>query len=167
MTPALFALLFCSLVLLLGNTIVGHAPGVAGAWFGMEFLEFHIILGVLASLLALFTVCMIMFYLIGTGKQIKENIREHDLDASLYGPVTDGKRKFFPTLTLAMVLYVALPGVGAALTVEAVGSGFHTMISYLTLVTHLFVCYQSWHHLRAQDRVIVTVDRQVRTIESE
>lgn len=170
MTPALLGLLFCALILLLLNTAVGHFPGlgtwVASNFLGMEseFLEFHIILGVLGVLLALFSVCLVMFYLIGTGKQIKENIQEENLDKNLYKPVKEGKRRFFPTLTLAMVMYVALPCVGAAVTVDYLNPGFHRLLAYLTVLTHGFVCYQALHYLKEQDRTIVKINRRLDSV---
>jgi len=85
------------------------ATGVAGLAAGQSSESFstHVLLALLAALLMLFSHCWIMFYLIGTGKAIKEAVAEHDLDADLIERTKDFKNRSYPSLMLAMGLVMA------------------------------------------------------------
>ena len=76
----------------------------------------HVLLALFSCLLLLFSHCWIMFYLIGTGKAIKEAVNEHKLDPSLIEETKHYKNRSYPPLMLAMGLAMAtfILGGGAA-----------------------------------------------------
>lgn len=162
MAIALIGLLFVSLLLLLANLVLGEYPVLAGAVMDLPFLSTHIALGVVASLLALFSTVITMFYFIGTGKAVKESVRDWDLDHRYYEMVLKYKKKYFPTMTLALVVYIALPSVGAAASVDYLSAGFHRLVAYLTVLTHSVIVYQGWEYIFENDRLVATVDRLAR-----
>ena len=53
-----------------------------------------------STILYMFTQTLIMFYLIGAGKKVKELIIEYKLDTGIYDEVIKIKRELFPGLTL-------------------------------------------------------------------
>jgi len=163
----LFALLIMGLATLVMNLVLGEYPALAQNLVGMPFLTVHVIFGVIASLLALFGTVITMFYFIGTGKSVKEGVKEWDLDERYYEMVLKYKKRYFPTMTLSLLVYIALPGVGAAATTDTVSSGFHGIIAYLTVLTHGFICYQGWHYIFENDRLVATVDRLAREKQAE
>lgn len=162
MAVGLFALLIMGLATLIMNLILGEFPALAQILFGMPYLTVHVIFGVIASLLALFGTVITMFYFIGTGKSVKEGVQEWDLDERYYEMVLKYKKKYFPTMTLSLLVYIALPGVGAAVTTDTVSPGLHGLVAYLTVLTHAFICYQGWHYIFENDRLVATVDRLAR-----
>ncbi len=167
MAVALLALLFTSLLLLVANLLLGVFPSLASEFFGTAFLRTHIILGVIAPLLALFSTVITMFYFIGTGKAVKESVQEWDLDRRYYEMVLKYKKRYFPTMTLSLLVYIGLPSVGAATSANYLSPEFHSMVAYLTILTHGFVCYQGWFYIFENDRLVTTVDRLVHERQQE
>lgn len=165
MAIALLALLFMSLLAIGLNLLIGEYPGMTLYFLGKTSVATHMMLGVVSSLLALFSVVITMFYFIGTGKAVKETIQEWDLDERYYDMVLKYKKKYFPTMTLALLVYVAAPSVGAAASANYVSDGFHGMIGYLTFATHAYICYQGWDYIFENDRLVNTVDRLAREAE--
>ena len=79
----------------------------------------HIQFSFLSTILYMFSESWIMFYFIGSGKTIKENILNHNLDKIIYQKVIDSKKKLFPHITLNIFL------IG---TVFVIGGGVHTKV---------------------------------------
>lgn len=165
MAIALLALLFMSLIAIGMNLVLGEFTGLSIYLFGQASLASHMMLGVVASLLALFSVVITMFYFIGTGKAVKETVKEWDLDPRYYDMVLKYKRKYFPTMTVSLLVYIAAPSVGAAASANYLSDGFHGLIGYLTFATHAFICYQGWYYIFENDRLVNTVDRLAREAE--
>lgn len=163
MAVALLALLFIGLVLLGADLWVSQNLALAAALVDASSgVSVWIIFEVLASLTALFSVVITMFYFIGTGKAVKESVSDHELDSAYYDMVLKYKKRYFPVMTLALVAYVALPAVGAAVTVDYVGSTVHFLVALVTFLAHVYVCYLGWSYIIENDRLVSTVDRLVR-----
>ena len=80
------------------------ATGILGFQVGPEVgVGTHLLLGLMSSLLLLFSHSWIMFYLIGTGKAIKTAVAENDLDESIVEMTRDFKNRSYPWLMLAMI----------------------------------------------------------------
>src|SRR3954469_17990722 len=67
----------------------------------------HVLIGLASSLLLLFSHCWIMFYLIGTGKAIKDAVKERGLDPAFIEETKRFKNQSYPWLMLAMGLVMA------------------------------------------------------------
>ncbi len=163
MAVALLALLSAGLIMLGADLFVSQNLALAASLVNASSgLSVWLIFEVLAALTALFSVVITMFYFIGTGRAVKESVRDHDLDERYYDMVLKYKRRYFPAMTLALVFYVALPGVGAAVTVDYVGRTTHFLVALVTLLVHLYVCWLGWSFIIENDRLVATVDRLVR-----
>ncbi|MFB6355178.1 MAG: hypothetical protein ABEJ65_01515 [bacterium] len=170
MSIALIVLLWMSLLLILGNYVVGISEGVRAVITGLtgiSFLPFHFILGVISSLLALFSVVITMFYFIGTGKAVKEGVKEHDLDERYYRMTLKYKKKFFPVMTLSLLFYIALPCVGAAVSANYLGSLTHHLVSVATIIVHFYISVRGVYYLYENDRLVSTVHRLIQEAEME
>lgn len=163
MAVALLALLFLGFLALLLNTLIVIPP--LGEWSASllhtSFISLHFSLGVIAAFLCLFGVVMTMFYFIGTGKAVKEEVRDHDLDKRYYRMVLKYKKQYFPVMTLSLLLYIAVPTMGAAAHADYIAPGFHGMVAYLTLATHGYICYRGSQYIFENDRLVSTVNRLV------
>lgn len=167
MAIALLGLLFVSLLAIGMNLLLGEFPSLGVYLFGKASLATHMMVGVVASLLGLFSVVITMFYFIGTGKAVKETIKEWDLDKRYYDMVLKYKRKYFPTMTASLLVYIGVAGFGAAASVNYIDDWYHGLVGYLTFATHLLICYQGVFYIYENDRLVNTVDRLAREAEEK
>ena len=73
----------------------------------------HYLLGLLVSMFTCFIHCLVLFYLIGTGKDIRDAVEDHSDLAEEYFPWTNyQKRRAFPPacFALALMVFAALMG---------------------------------------------------------
>ena len=74
----------------------------------------HVLVGLASSLLILFSHCWIMFYLIGTGKAIKDAVKDGGLDPAFAEETKRFKNASYPSMMLAMGLVMATFILGGA-----------------------------------------------------
>ena len=114
-----------------GAGVVGYAVG------GWEGGDLHILLGLVACLLLLFSHTWIMFYLIGTGKAIKVAVAEHDLPAEWIERTKEFKNRSYPALMLAMVLVMATFIIGGGVERRVLPSWLHHGLFYFALIAQI------------------------------
>ena len=78
-----------------------------------------------STILYMFTQTLIMFYLIGAGKKIKETILNYDLDKKIYQEVIDIKNILFPPLTLNILLVGTAFVLGGGVQTKALHKYWH------------------------------------------
>ena len=118
-----YFLMFISVVLLFINAMQGY--------FDFKIYNAsHIQFAFISTIFYMFAESWVMFYLIGSGKTIKETILNYKLDKNLYQEVILSKRKVFPHITLNILL------VG---TVFVIGGGVHTKVISITVHGWLFI----------------------------
>ena len=115
------------------------ATGLAGYFFSLESgsIGLHLSLGLASSLLLLFSHCWIMFYLIGTGKAIKEAVAEYGLEADLVERTKDFKNRSYPSLMLAMGLVMAVFIIGGGVYTRFIPAWVHHALFYAALVVQV------------------------------
>src|SRR5215510_12847891 len=86
----------------------------------------HVLIALASSLLLLFSHCWIMFYLIGTGKAIKDAVRDHELDPAFAEETKRFKNASYPWLMLAMGLVMATFILGAGVNIGSLPSWVHS-----------------------------------------
>jgi len=112
--------------------------GVLGFQTTMEAgLGHHLLVGLLSSILLLFSHCWIMFYLIGTGKAIKTAVAEHDLNQSFVEATKDLKNRSYPALMLAMAVVMLTFTIGGAVATLVVPSWIHTAMFVGSMVVQV------------------------------
>ena len=94
----------------------------------------HVLVALASCLLLLFSHCWIMFYLIGTGKAIKEAVNENGLEPSLIEDTKRFKNASYPSLMLAMTLAIATFVLGGGVATGSLPSWVHHVLFYATLV---------------------------------
>jgi len=94
----------------------------------------HVLVALASCLLLLFSHCWIMFYLIGTGKAIKEAVNENGLEPFLIEETKRFKNASYPSLMLAMTLAIATFVLGGGVATGAVPSWVHHVLFYATVV---------------------------------
>jgi len=122
-----------------------HGPADAG-------LSRHVLLGLASALLLLFAHCWIMFYLIGTGRAIKDAVNEHALDPALYEATKGYKNRSYPMLMLALGLAMATFILGGGVATGSIPSWIHHALFYATLLAQ-------GRALQLEGRVLVEHER--------
>lgn len=126
-----------------------------------ELMTSHILLALLASLLVLFSHSWIMFYLIGTGRAIKEAVQENHLEADLIEETKKFKSASYPWLMLAVGLVIATFVVGAGVYTNVLPRWVHHTLFYLTAVVQGWTLVLEGRVLVANERLMNDIDRRI------
>lgn len=121
----------------------------------------HVLVSLAASLLMLFSHCWILFYLIGTGKAIKEAVKEYGLDGSVVEQTKTFKTRSNPMLMLAMLLVIATFVVGGGVATGSVPSWVHQVLFWATLVVQIRALWIEKVVLDANEKLMADLDRRV------
>jgi 4-hydroxybenzoate polyprenyltransferase len=121
----------------------------------------HVLLALASVLLLLFSHCWIMFYLIGTGKAIKEAVKEHGLDAAAVEETKRFKNESYPALMLAMGLAMATFILGGGAATGALPPLVHHVLFWATLVAQGRALWREQRVLDANERLMAQLDREL------
>jgi 4-hydroxybenzoate polyprenyltransferase len=138
------------------------AAGVVGYRVsGPEDFQLHFLLALVSSLLLLFSHCWILFYLVGTGKAIKDAVADHGLEVEIVAATREFKRRSSGWLLLAMVLVMATFVLGGAAYAPVVPPLLHHALFYVTVPVQVFTLLREHQVLAANDRLMADVDRRL------
>ena len=137
--------------------------GVAGYLYSLDSggIGTHLTLGLASSLLLLFSHCWIMFYLIGTGKAIKEAVAEHGLEAEIVERTKEFKNRSYPSLMLAMMLTMTVFVLGGGVYTRFVPAWIHQLLFYLALIVQLRALRIEQRVLTENDALMASIDRRL------
>ena len=107
-----------------------------------------------------------MFYLIGTGKAIKDAVRENGLDPALIEETKRFKNASYPSLMLAMGLVMATFILGGGVATGSVPAWVHHVLFYLAVLVQLYALRIEWRVLGENERLMADVDRRLATAAS-
>jgi hypothetical protein len=124
-------------------------------------LRLHVLLGLASALLLLFSHCWIMFYLIGTGRAIKDAVRANGLPGDLYERTKAFKNRSYPALMLALGLAMATFILGGGVYTGAVPAWVHHGLFWVTLAAQLWALRLEGRVLAENDRLMADVDRRL------
>jgi hypothetical protein len=126
-----------------------------------EGMRLHVLLGLASALLLLFSHCWIMFYLIGTGRAIKDAVGRNSLPGELYERTKDFKNRSYPALMLALGLAMTTFILGGCVFTGAVPAWVHHGLFYATLLAQLWALRREQGVLGENDRLMAEVDRRL------
>lgn len=121
----------------------------------------HVLVALASCLLLLFSHCWIMFYLIGTGKAIKEAVNEHKLDPDLIEETKRYKNRSYPPLMLAMALAMATFILGGGAATETLPVWIHHVLFWLTLAAQVRTLWVEKTVLDANEKLMADIDRRL------
>ena len=93
----------------------------------------HLLIALATCVLLLFSHCWIMFYLIGTGKAVKQAVADAGLSADLVEETKTLKNRSYPSLMLAMVLAMATFILGGGVDTGAIPTWLHQVMFLATV----------------------------------
>lgn len=126
-----------------------------------QSFQLHLLVGLVSSLLLLFSHCWIMFYLIGTGKAIKEAVAENGFESELVASTKRFKAETFGWMMLAMGLAMATFILGGGVYTGAVPKIVHHGLFYLALAAQVWTLLREIRVLAANDRLIADLDQRL------
>ncbi len=99
----------------------------------------HVLVGLASSLLLLFSHCWIMFYLIGTGKAIKDAVKEDGLEPAFAEETKRFKNASYPSMMLAMGLVMATFILGGGVATGSIPGWVHHALFYAAILVQVLV----------------------------
>ena len=117
---------------LLTGVFLGLTGLVTTAFFGLRGTDVyrHISYGVFSTLVTLFAHSMMMFYLIGKGKAVKDAMAEYHLAGDYHARLSAARRPVFSIATLAMAVTIVAAILGASVDTGVLPPIVHAMIAY-------------------------------------
>jgi hypothetical protein len=149
---ALLTAVFVGLVGL-GATIV------TGVW-GADLVR-HVSFGLFATFVTLLAHSMMMFYLIGKGKAVKDAMAEHSLSGDQYRRIALARKPVFSIGTLAMALTMVTAILGASVDTGVLPAIVHGMIAYGAVACNLAALKIELGALSASSRIVDEVNRLI------
>lgn len=140
--------------------------GAAGYLFSAEAtgIGTHLGLALASSLLLLFSHCWIMFYLIGTGKAIREAVTENDLEPELIERTKEFKNRSYGWLMLAMGVVMVAFILGGGVYTRVIPAWIHHTLFYLALLTQVKTLLLERAVLVENDALMASIDQRLRRL---
>ena len=145
MQAAILAMVVVNIPLLLAQFVMGY--GVHYGWWSLE-ISSHVKMGLVATILIMLTHTTTMFYFMGTGSAIKEEVREENLDLEYLRRARAFKGMFFYALFFGMLLIMATAMLGGGAhsdllrPVQQVGQSFlsrvHELLALVSFVVNIY-----------------------------
>jgi len=149
---ALLTAVFIGLVGLVTTTILGLRGGD---------ISRHISYGIFSTLVTLLAHSMMMFYLIGKGKAVKDAMAEHSVSGDYYRRIAAARKPVFSIGTLAMAATMVTAIIGASVDTGVLPPMVHAMIAYGAIACNLAAAKIEIDALTASSRIVDEVNRQI------
>ncbi len=123
----------------------------------------HVEVALAALLMLMFSHSWILLYLLGTGKLIRDAVREGALDPAPLAEARRLRRICYPVILLAAVLAMATFLVGGAVAARAASPWVHQTLFWAALAVQGAAVAFEWKGLAVNERLLVDVDRRLAT----
>ena len=150
---------------LLTGVFLGLTGLVTTAVFGLRGTDIsrHISYGIFSTLVTLFAHSMMMFYLIGKGKSVKDAMAEHNVTGDYYRQIAAARKPVFSIGTLAVAVTMVTAIIGASVDTGVLPPMVHAMIAYGAIFCNLAAAKIEIAALTASSRIVDEVNRQIRS----
>jgi hypothetical protein len=118
---ALISAILVGVLGLLATAVLGLSGGDVGR---------HISFGIFSSMLTMLAHSMMIFYLIGKGKAVKDAMAENKLSGDYVRRIADARKPVFSISTLAMVVTIVAAILGASVDTGVLPPIVHAMVAY-------------------------------------
>jgi hypothetical protein len=148
---------------LLSSIGVGLLGLVVTAILGLRGTDVsrHISFGMFSTLVTMLAHSMLMFYLIGKGKAVKDAMAEHGLAGDFARQIAIARKPVFSIGTLAMLVTMAAAIMGASVDTGVLPPMVHAMAAYGALAFNLAALKVEIHALAESSRVVDEVNRRL------
>ena len=134
---------------------------VTTAVFGLRGTDIsrHISYGIFSTLITLFAHSMMMFYLIGKGKAVKDAMAEHNVTGDYYRRIAAARKPVFSIGTLAMGATMAAAILGASVDTGVLPAVVHGMLAYGAIACNVAALKIEVDALLSSSRIVDEVNR--------
>jgi len=148
---------------LLTAVFIGLTGLVATTIFGLRGTDVsrHISFGIFSTLVTLLAHSMMMFYLIGKGKAVKDAMAEHSVAGDYYRRIALARKPVFSIGTLAMAATMVAAIMGASVDTGVLPPMAHAMIAYGAIVCNLAAAKIEIAALMQSSRIVAEVNQQI------
>ena len=142
---------------------IGLIGLVATAFFGLQGTDIarHVSYGIFSTMMMLLAHSMMMFYLIGKGKAVKDAMKEHAVTGDFYRRIAAARKPVFSIATLAMAVTMTTAILGASVDTGVLPSIVHAMIAYAAIACNLAALRIEVAALLQSSGIVDEVNRQI------
>lgn len=146
---------------LLTSAFISFAGLLVTAWDGFAgvSLSRHILFGIFSTMLTLLTHSMLMFYLIGKGKAVREAAAEGGLSGDFARRIATLRRPVFSLATLAMTLTIVTALIGASVDTGMLPSSVHSIVASVSIVANIAMLRVEVSALVGSAQIVAEVNR--------
>ena len=155
MSAALITASVISLVGLVVSIVLGYAAITSDEVFRHASLAFFV------TMLTLLAHSMIMFYIIGKGRAIKDAVAEGGLDTDAVARVSALRGPVFKVAIVAVVLTMLTAIFGGGVDTGVVPGGFHAMLAILAVVANVAALRAIVDAFSRSSRIVEEVNRDL------
>jgi hypothetical protein len=119
----------------------------------------HVSFGIFSTLVMLLAHSMMMFYLIGKGKAVKDAMAEHNVTGDYYRRIAAARKPVFAIGTLAMGATMITAILGASVDTGVMPAAVHGLVAYGAIACNLAAIKIEVDALLASARVVDEVNR--------
>jgi len=148
---------------LLTAVFIGLTGLVATAVVGLRGTDVarHITFGIFSTLITLLAHSMMMFYLIGKGKAVKDAMAEHGVGGDYYRRIAAARKPVFSIGMLATAVTMVTAILGASVDTGVLPPMVHAMIAYGAIACNLAAVKIEIAALIASTRIVDEVNQQI------
>jgi hypothetical protein len=121
----------------------------------------HITFGIFSTLVILLAHSMMMFYLIGKGKAVKDAMAEHHVTGDYYRRIAAARKPVFSIGTFAMFATMVTAILGASVDTGVLPPIVHGMLAYGAIACNLAAAKIEIDALTASSRVVDEVNSKI------
>jgi len=142
---------------------IGLAGQVVAVVLGLQGTDVarHISVGIFSTLITLLAHSMMMFYLIGKGKAVKDAMAEHGVAGDYYRRIASARKPVFSIATLAMAATMVAAILGASVDTRVLPPMVHSMIAYGAIACNVAALKIEISALSVSSGVVDEVNRQI------
>jgi hypothetical protein len=143
--------------------LIGLGGLVTAAVYGLRATDVptHILIAFFSVMVTLLAHSMMMFYLIGKGKAVKDAMAEHNLAGDWYRRIALARKPVFSIGTLAMGVTMAAAILGASVDVKVLPPIVHAYIAYAAIISNVAALRIEIQALAASSRIVDEVNHQI------
>jgi hypothetical protein len=155
MASALLTALLIGLLVQAASIYYGYRIPVSGAFAR------HFSLSLASTFLLSLAHSMTMFFFIGTGKHIKELVREHGLGPEIVQETIHYKNRVFPSMMVAILVTMAQFILGGGTHTRVIPVWVHHILGWAALLSNIYCFALEAKYLVSNSRLMNSVYRKV------
>jgi hypothetical protein len=148
---------------LISALVLGLLGLVAAAVLGLRGTDVarHISFGFFSTMVTMLAHSMMMFYLIGKGKAVKDAMAENSLTGDYYRRIAAARKPVFSIGTLAMGVTMTAAIIGASVDTGVMPAIVHAMVAYGAIAANLAAAKIEIDALIESSRAVDEVNRLI------